>query len=188
MEKRRYIVYLFLYFIIRYILVRVEWSIYYEPKTQKKFYRQSSRLIVTLTIASGAALLVKMAFSAWFQTFSTRTYTKNFLSFDYLFSILFVTVTILGAFSIGRYLFFELKTFIYYENSNEQQLAYEASDNAYKNIFKTIKKCFNVVFSIMVIITLIEVFKNKDSWKYILIGASIGGICILSLSLLIGKN
>jgi hypothetical protein len=150
-------------------------------KRRKNSIDRATRLIVTLTIASGVALLVKMAFSSWFQTFSTNAYTKNFLNFDYLFSILFVTVTILCAFSIGRYLFFELKTYIYYENSNEQQLAYEASDNAYRSIFKTIKKCFNVVFSIMIVTIPLEVFENKDSWKYILIGASIGGISILSL-------
>ncbi|MBT2685898.1 hypothetical protein [Bacillus sp. ISL-37] len=150
-------------------------------KRKKNSIDRATRLIVTLTIASGVAILVKMAFSAWFQTFSTNAYTKNFINFDYIFSILFVTVTILCAFSIGRYLFFELMTFNYYENSSEQEFAYEASDNAYRSIFKTIKMCINVVFLIMIVTALINVFENKDSWKYILIGASISSMSILSL-------
>ncbi|OCA90399.1 hypothetical protein A8F94_00435 [Bacillus sp. FJAT-27225] len=150
-------------------------------KRRKNSIDRATRLIVTLTIASGTAIIVKGAFSAWFKTFSTTAYIQNFLNFDYMFSVLFLTVTILCAFSIGRYLFFELKTFIYYENISEQQLAYEASDNAYLNIFKTIKNCFNVVFAFLAVTTLPKVFENNYSWKYILIGILIIGISILGL-------
>lgn len=142
---------------------------------------RATRLIVTLTIASGVAFLVKMAFSAWVQTFTTNAYTQNILNFDYIFSVLFLTVALLCAFSIVKYLFYELKTFIFYEDISEQQLSYEASDNAYKSIFKTIKVCLNVVFILIILVVCIEIFNDKNSWKFILSGVLLGGISFLSL-------
>jgi hypothetical protein len=148
---------------------------------------RTTRLIATLTIAGGIAFLIKIVFSAWFKTFSTSAYTKKIINFEYIVSVVIVTVTIVIAFSIVKYLYFELKTYIFYENRTDQQNAIQNADNAFGGIFKNIKICGNSLLVIGIIGALNEIFNDKHSWKFIMVGVSIGGIFILTI-LLVNKD
>ncbi|KMY44702.1 hypothetical protein AC622_10980 [Bacillus sp. FJAT-27916] len=135
----------------------------------KQTIDRATRLAVSLTVAGGAVFIVNKTFNAWHKTFSTDLYTNNIFNFDYVFSSILFFMSILFAYTIGRYLFLELKTFNHFEDEAKKQFAYENSDKAYSNIFLKLKRYSIWSLGIILIILIpINISKTSFSWNYVI--------------------
>lgn len=98
-----------------------------------------------------------------------------------MIAVILLTIALIVSFAVIKYLYLELKTYIYFENIEELQEALIAADDAFENIFKTVKACGNILFALMILSIIIEMFNNQLTWKYVLTGIGIIALAFVSL-------
>lgn len=137
------------------------------------------RLAIMLTIFGGSLYGSKVIFQVWWQTFLNSAYTKTLYNTQHFLIGFFALVTACILLRVGYYFYCELKTLGYYKNDNEQAEAINKADKSYRSIFQTIKKSFWWSTLPLGTMILVEIFNQKYSIVFIVIGIIIGCTILL---------
>jgi hypothetical protein len=148
---------------------------------------RATRLGFIITLFGGSVYILQGAFKIWFNTFSQIAYNKNIFNIDYLLALVIFTIVIAITGYVFRYILFELKTYQYYNNENDQQRALEKADNSFEEIFIILRYCTYLVLGILTITAIIDLVNKPSSLRYIVVGA-VSGVILFILMLLVYKS
>lgn len=141
-----------------------------EPSTS---IDRTTRLAVTLTIFGALFLVLKSSIGIWYSIFTNIAYTNDFLNYDYMLSIAFVSTALVVSVSIIRYVFFELQTYKHFEDAAEKTKTVSRADWAFERIFKDIKMLSMLLLALLLIFLIREMIL-RESILPILIGLILG--------------
>lgn len=127
------------------------------PATSTQVDR-TTRLAVTLTIFGALFIVIKSSIDVWYSIFTTLAYTENFFNYDYMLSIVFVSIPLVSAFSIMRYLIWEMQTYIPSSSKAEEEKSILKADKAFERIFRDAKNFAGLLFILMYFLIIREVF------------------------------
>jgi hypothetical protein len=111
---------------------------------------RTTRLLVTITLFSGAWFLLKGVFFHWLNTFTDIIYSKGIFYYEHLISIVLLTIAVAITLLVIRYLYMELRTYRYYKNEEEQQDSLKKADICFDEIFNMIKTSLYVLLFIII--------------------------------------
>ncbi|XKE96553.1 hypothetical protein LG326_16910 (plasmid) [Metaplanococcus flavidus] len=129
-----------------------------EAHTTSTQIDRTTRLAVTITIFGALFIVLKSSIGVWYNIFTTLAYTENFFNYDYMLSIIFVSIPLVSAFSIIRYLFWELQTYIPSNSDAEQTGSILKADKAFERIFRDAKNFAGLLFIFLYFLIIREIF------------------------------
>lgn len=130
-----------------------------EPSTQ---IDRTTRLAVTFTIFGALFLILKSSIGIWYNIFTNIAYINNFLNYDYMLSIIFVTITLVVSVSIIRYVFLELQTYKHFKDADAKAKTVSRADWAFERIFKDIKGLTLLLLFLLLIFLIREMILGES--------------------------
>ncbi|PFV41100.1 hypothetical protein [Bacillus thuringiensis] len=133
-----------------------------------EFKDRATRLAVTITLFGGAWFILQEGSKIWYKLFSESAYTKTIFNLEHVIAISIMTVIIAMMLSVIKYIYFETKSFISYDEIDLQVRALKRADEGFKDIFKNLKYSFNIIIFIFLILMITEFSEDVSFWKWIL--------------------
>ncbi len=133
-----------------------------------EFKDRATRLAVTITLFGGAWFILQEGSKIWYKLFSESAYTKTIFNLEHVIAISIMTIIIAMMLSVIKYIYFETKSFISYDEIDLQVRALKRADEGFKDIFKNLKYSFNIIIFIFLILMITEFSKDVSFWKWIL--------------------
>lgn len=124
---------------------------------------RTTRLGVVVILFGAVWYLFKGSLNIWYRTFSENLALRIFLDIGSILSVSWLACAILIMFSILQYVFYELKTFQYFESHTEEQQVLTKAEVSFVRIFESIKRCFQAMIASLFIIVIIEASKSPLS-------------------------
>ncbi|PEM44311.1 hypothetical protein [Bacillus toyonensis] len=133
-----------------------------------EFKDRAARLAFTITLFGGAWFILQEGSKIWYKLFSESAYTKTVFNLEHVIAISIMTIIIAMMLSVIKYIYFEAKAYMSYDELDLQVQALKRAEDSFKNIFKNLKYSFNIIIFIFLVLMITELPKDINFWKWVL--------------------
>ncbi|MED3922983.1 hypothetical protein ABE036_15340 [Priestia aryabhattai] len=133
----------------------------------KRITERSTRLGIILVLFGTLFFIFKTFVKAWYKTFTEQVSVSMYFDVSYILSVSTVAISSIIILCVSRYLYYELQTFIYYDDKSEEQLKLKKAEDSYKELFLWLKRCFYAVMCTIAYLDICVYLLPYISLKYV---------------------